>query len=126
MKSPLIHSVELNIGLNIGQTKQTIGASTALQAVFDVFTPEQIITRTAIATSGEQTLVLSMRTYIKPTSQTIGRVCAMLHQDCIAGKLNGAGFLIGPNTKPYGDRFNYEYWIEPYRMVEIQPEGYQE
>ena len=37
----------------------------------------------------------------------------MLAQDCVAGKLGGKGFLIGPNTAPYGDKFDYRYWLEP-------------
>lgn len=110
----MLYHVELNIGLNVGNsTLNKIGPATALQAVCDIFTPSRIVTRNAFAASGELTLVVSMQTVIKPNDKTIGRLCAMLQQDCIAGKLGGAGFLIGPNTEPYGNAFNYRYWLEP-------------
>ena len=115
----MLHNIELNIGLNVGQsTLNKIGPATALQAVCDVFTPSQIVTRNAWAASGELTVVMAMQSVIKPSEKTIGRLCAMLQQDCIAGKLNGAGFLIGPNTEPYGNRFDYRYWLEPATLPE--------
>lgn len=115
----MLYNVELNIGMNVGtSTINKLGPATAIQAVIDVFTPSQIVTRNAFAASGELTVVIAMQTVIKPNDKTIDRLCAMLQQDCIAGKLNGAGFLIGPNTEPYGNRFDYRYWLEPATLPE--------
>ena len=108
----MLHHIELNIGLNTNKGGN-IGPATALQATCDVFAPSQIVTRNAYAASGELTMVISMQSCIKPNDNTIGRLCAMLAQDCIAGKLGGKGFLIGPNTEPYGNKFDYRYWLEP-------------
>ena len=109
----MLFNIELNIGLNIGQSAEIMSPARAICAVCEIFRPSQIVTRNAFAASGELTTVIAMQSVIKPNDKTVGRLCAMLGQDCIAGKLGGAGFLIGPNTEPYGNAFNYRYWLEP-------------
>jgi len=106
-----MNHIELNIGLNIGTKGQRVPAAAAIQAVVDTFLPRMIIADVRQAASGEDTLVVIMASPVSMMVPNIDRLCALLHQDCIAGKFNGHGFLIGPNTEPYGDAFNADYWL---------------
>jgi len=104
-----MNHIELNIGLNIGTKGQRCPAAAAIQAVVDTFLPRMIIADVRQAASGEDTLVVIMASSM--TELPVYNLCALLHQDCIAGKFNGEGFLLGPNTAPYGGAFNADYWL---------------
>ena len=106
-----MNHIELNIGLNIGTKGQRVPAAAAIQAVVDTFLPRMIIADVRQAASGEDTLVVIMAGLIEATVERVDCLCALLHQDCIAGKFNGEGFLIGPNTESYGGAFNADYWL---------------
>jgi len=106
-----MNHIELNIGLNIGTKGQRVPAAAAIQAVVDTFLPRMIIADVRQAASGEDTLVVLMASSIDSTDARVRRLCALLHQDCVAGKFNGEGFLLGPNTAPYGGAFNADYWL---------------
>lgn len=106
-----MHKVELNIGLNIGQNGMRLGAATVIQAVVDMFLPSMILADVRRAASGEDTLVVVMATLIDPHDARIERLCRLLHQECIAGKLDGVGFLRGVDTSNYGGAFNADYWL---------------
>lgn len=106
-----MNHIELNIGLNIGTKGQRCPAAAAIQAVVDTFLPYTMLADVRQAASGEDTLVVIMTSSIDPTDTRVLRLCALLHQDAIAFKFNGEGFLLGPNTAPYGDVFNADYWL---------------
>ena len=106
-----MNHIELNIGLNIGTKGRRVPAAAAMQAVVDTFLPRMILADVRQAASGEDTLVVLMASPLSIIHKQIFRLCALLHQDCIAGKVDGQGFLIGPNTAPYGGAFNAEYWL---------------
>ena len=106
-----MNHIELNIGLNIGTKGRHVPAAAAMQAVVDTFLPRMMLADVRQAASGEDTLVVLMASSIEPSEMRMHYLCGLLHQDCIAGKFNGEGFLMGPNTAPYGGAFNADYWL---------------
>ena len=104
-----MNHIELNIGLNIGTKGQRVPVAAAIQAVVDTFLPRMMLADVRQAASGEDTLVVLMASSM--SELPVYTLCGLLHQDCIAGKFNGEGFLLGPNTAPYGGAFNADYWL---------------
>lgn len=106
-------NVTLNIGLWInGEENANYGPRTVIADVMDIFRPEQISATRRFAKSGEPTMVVSMEVEnSREIEPCIFELCRLLQQDCIAGKVDGSGFLIGPNTEPYGGEFNPDYFI---------------
>lgn len=105
--------LQLNIGLWVNGKSGNIGPRTVMEEVIAELKPYSQLSRIAIAKSGEPTLVVGAVVADNiDVEAKINRLCMLLSQDCIAGKADEEGFLIGPNTAPYGDTFNPEYFIE--------------
>lgn len=110
--------VTLNIGLWInGEENPNIGPRTVIADVVEVLVPLTIETKRRFAKSGEPTMVITlvMENDMNALKAGVMYLCALLKQDCIALTVDSlAGFtghLIGPNTEPYGGKFNPEYFI---------------
>jgi len=107
----------LNIGLWVnGVWNANYGAGTAIREFTNMFHPHSMMTQNAFAKSGEPTLIIVA--VIDPECKNMLKLkieflSELLNQDCIAGMLDGKGFLYGHNTEPYGDAFNPEFWLEP-------------
>ena len=116
-----MNTIYLNIGLNIGNEVGALQPLTALHAIGDHLPASQVKqwhVRIHPLTD-EPTLVVRISTRIagpNTLAPCIHDLSVALSQDCIAGKLCISGepiheFLTGPNTEPYGDAFNPDYWL---------------
>ena len=110
--------VTLNIGLWInGKPNANLGPRTVLHEVINCLSPIIIESEKRFAKSGEPTMVITMvcNNDMQKLRTGVMHLCLLLNQDCIAGtadNLSGLeGFLIGPNTEPYGGKFDPEYFI---------------
>lgn len=110
--------VTLNIGLWInGKPNANLGPRTVLHEVITCLSPIIIESKQRFAKSGEPTMVITMvcNNDMNALKHGIYSLCSLLSQDCIAltvDSLSGLeGFLIGPNTAPYGGKFNPDYFI---------------
>lgn len=103
----------LNIGLWInGKANSNIGPRTVISDVVELLKPSTIDATRRYAKSGEPIMVIKVEVSDETDLvNSINRLCALLQQDCVAGVADGEGFLIGPNTEPYGGEFNPEYFI---------------
>ena len=110
--------IELNVGLSIGEHNQessNVGPSTVLRETADVFKPAYMVHQIKLSACGERTVCIKLITdecNPEHVPHRIHFLSTLLQQDCIAGKLNGVGFLYGPNTAPYGDAFDADHWLE--------------
>jgi len=116
-----LNTLYLNIGLNIGTSHNALKPLTALHAIADHLPLSQVKewhVRIHPLT-GEPTLVVRISTRIagpNTLAPCIHGISLALSQDCISGKLCISGeaiheFLTGPNTAPYGDAFDPDYWL---------------
>lgn len=110
--------VTLNIGLWInGKKNANLGPATVLHEVINCLSPINIESKQRFAKSGEPTMVIElvMVNDMQKLRTGVMHLCLLLSQDCIAltvDNLSGLeGFLVGPNTEPYGGEFNPEYFI---------------
>jgi len=110
--------VTLNIGLWInGKENANLGPATVLREVIDALRPIDIISKRRFAKSGEPTMVIEMvcNNDMQKLCGGVGLLCGLLSQDCIAYTVDSlaglTGHLVGPNTAPYGGKFNPEYFI---------------
>lgn len=112
-------TLELNIGRFInGELK--LSQTEIVRAITGEIRPfiagQHLYLDTVSPTSGEPTIAASLvicRMWPHQLQHSIKRLCAELEQDCIAGKYNGEGFLIGPKRADYGGCFLAEHWAEP-------------
>ena len=114
----MIKTIELNIGLNVGDTP-THSAASCIAALLKV-QPDaiQIEARETQRGTGEEAALI--RYTIPAAGNTQGAIVAAidklsraLDQDCIAAKVQGHGLLIGPNAADWGGAFNADYWEAP-------------
>lgn len=109
--------LQLNIGLRVNGKPGFIGPRTVVEEVTPALPNYGHIARTEIhPITGEPTVIIGL---IIADNVTPGQLeakihflCALLQQDCIAGKLGDTGFLYGPNVADYGGEFNPVYWLE--------------
>jgi len=105
--------LQLNIGLWVDGKVGNIGPRTVVESALQAIPNYGHIARTEIhPRTGEPTVIIGMivADTFNPEAP-VNFLCALLQQDCIAGKLADEGFLIGPNTEPYGNAFNPNYFI---------------
>lgn len=111
--------VTLNIGLWInGKENANLGPATVIREVVSTFSTRDInSTKRRFAKSGEPTMVITMIVQNDMVAMRKGvmHLCHLLSQDCIAFTVDSlaglTGYLVGPNTEPYGGVFNPEYFI---------------
>lgn len=111
--------VTLNIGLWInGKENANLGPATVVREVVNTFSPRGInSTSKRFAKSGEPTMVVTMivQNDMAALRKGVMHLCHLLSQDCIAFTVDSlagmSGHLVGPNTGPYGGKFNPEYFI---------------
>lgn len=110
--------VTLNIGLWInGKENANLGPATVLREVVLEFLPSHIESKKRFAKSGEPTMVITMiiENDMQKLCNGVNTLCLLLNQDCIAYTVDSlaglSGHLVGPNTAPYGGKFNPEYFI---------------
>lgn len=112
-------TLELNVGRFInGELK--LSSAEIVRAITSELRPfiagQHLYLDTVSPTSGEPTVAASLiicRMLPHQLQHSINRLCAELEQDCISGKYNGEGFLIGPKCADYGGCFLAEHWAEP-------------
>ena len=109
--------LQLNIGLKAGKEGKSYAIGRAIATIAYYFNPSKMQTEAQVAGSGEDTAVIEIESEVYPLS-VINSICKVLDQDCIAFQLmqddgRTMGFLVGPNTEPYGGAFNAEYWLSP-------------
>lgn len=113
--------LELNVGLWInGRMNANHGVGTVLRdlvsALGNAIIDNELTCSVQTATTGEPTAVITIaiRAITQDDLETrVNFLSRIMGQDCIAGKIDGAGFLYGPNTAPYGGAFNPDYWLAP-------------
>lgn len=103
--------IKMNVGLWVNGKAGNIGPRTVVSDVMRVFDLSTIKAAQRYAKSGEPTMVLEFETD-GAIAHNINHLCNLLGQDCIALTVDGTGALIGPNTTPYGGKFNPDYFIE--------------
>lgn len=110
--------VTLNIGMWInGKPNANLGPATIMRDVISVLSPTNMITNRRFAKSGEPTMVVELvcNNDMDRLRHGVMLLCTLLSQDCIALTVDSlaglTGHLIGPNTAPYGGKFNPEYFI---------------
>lgn len=106
-------NLQLNIGLWVNGKPSNIGPRTIADDVIATIEPFTLAVRLGHAKeSGEPTMIVMA---IVPDNfdveAKINTLCMLLSQDCIAGMADEEGFLIGPNTAPYGGAFNPDYFL---------------
>lgn len=105
----------LNIGLHVNGKPGNIGPRTVIADVVSTLRPLHIKSGLHHAATGEPTMVLELlleQSTVAEITPAIMFLCHLLSQDCIAGlTIDGEGFLIGPNTAPYGGQFNPLYFL---------------
>jgi hypothetical protein len=114
----MIKTIELNIGLNVGD-KPTHSAADCVAALLKV-QPDCIEISARETERGTSEEAALLRYTVPAAGNTQGAIVAnidklsrALGQDCIAAKVQGHGLLIGPNTSAYGGAFNADYWEAP-------------
>ena len=110
----MIKTIELNIGLNVGDTP-THSAASIIAALLKV-QPDLIMVEareTERGTGEEAALIRYTVPAAGNTQGAIDKLSRALEQDCIAAKVQGHGLLIGPNAADWGGAFNPDYWEAP-------------
>ena len=114
----MIKTIELNIGLNVGDTP-THSAASCIAALLKV-QPDliQVDARETQRGTGEEAALIRYTVPAAGNTQgaivdSIYQLSESLDQDCIAAKVQGHGLLIGPRAGEWGGVFNPDYWEAP-------------
>lgn len=114
----MIKTIELNIGLNVGNTP-THSAANCIAALLKV-QPDaiEVNARETERGHGEEAALIRYSVPAERNTQAaivdaIYQLSETLEQDCIAAKVQGHGLLIGPRAGEWGGVFNPDYWEAP-------------